>query len=104
RVAESLDGGPPVWKIETDEDGATKSQPLGSYDPARAAIRRISGAISDSRLPVDQRGLTSTWDAATRAMEVVDAAQLSLQKGRTIEVFQQQLTEKLAFRGTMAAI
>jgi hypothetical protein len=37
-------------------------------------------------------------------MEVVDAADLSLQKGRTIEVFQQQLTERLAFRGTMAAI
>ena len=36
-------------------------------------------------------------------MEVVDAAELSLQKGRTIEVFQQQLTERLAFRGTMAA-
>jgi hypothetical protein len=37
-------------------------------------------------------------------MEVVDAADLSLQKGRTIEVFQQQLTERLAFRGTMAAM
>ena len=37
-------------------------------------------------------------------MEVVDAAELSLQKGRTIEVFQQQLTERLAFRGTMAAM
>ena len=37
-------------------------------------------------------------------MEVVDAVELSLQKGRTIEVFQQQLTEQLAFRGTMAAL
>lgn len=37
-------------------------------------------------------------------MEVVDAVELSLQKGRTIEVFQKQLTEKLAFRGTMAAL
>ena len=51
-----------------------------------------------------ERGAGSTWDAATRAMEVVDAATLSLQKGRTIEVFQQQLTERLAFRGTMAAM
>jgi hypothetical protein len=30
--------------------------------------------------------------------------ELSLQKGRTIEVHQQQLTEQLAFRGTMAAL
>ncbi len=36
-------------------------------------------------------------------MEVADAVDLSLQKGRTIEVFQQKLTEQLAFRGTMAA-
>jgi hypothetical protein len=37
-------------------------------------------------------------------MEVADAVELSLEKGRTIEVFQQQLTERLAFRGTMAAL
>jgi hypothetical protein len=37
-------------------------------------------------------------------MEVVDAVNLSLEKGRTIDVFQQQLTEQLAFRGAMAAM
>jgi hypothetical protein len=37
-------------------------------------------------------------------MEVVDAVELSLEKGRTIDVYQQQLTERLAFRGTMAAL
>ena len=36
-------------------------------------------------------------------MEIVDTIELSLQKGRTIEVHQQRLTEQLAFRGTMAA-
>jgi hypothetical protein len=37
-------------------------------------------------------------------MEVVDAVELSLEKGRTIDVYQQQLTERTAFRGTMAAL
>ena len=37
-------------------------------------------------------------------MEVVDAVDLSLQKSRTIDVHQQQLTQQLAFRGTMAAL
>ena len=37
-------------------------------------------------------------------MEVVDAVELSLQKVRMIDVYQQQLTERLAFRGTMAAV
>jgi hypothetical protein len=50
------------------------------------------------------RTSVSTWEAATRAMEVVDTVDLSLQKGRTVDVHQQQLTERLAFRGTMAAI
>jgi H+/Cl- antiporter ClcA len=46
----------------------------------------------------------STWNAATRSMEVVDAVELSLEKGRTLDVHQQELTERLAFRGTMAAM
>jgi FtsH-binding integral membrane protein len=37
-------------------------------------------------------------------MEVVDAVELSLEKNRTIDVHQQQLTERLAFRGVMSAL
>jgi hypothetical protein len=91
------------WQIETSENGDSHNQALATYDPAGAAIRRLSEAIASSDTLVD-RNAKSTWDAATRSMEVVDAADLSLQKGRTIEVFQQQLTERLAFRGTMAAM
>jgi hypothetical protein len=36
-------------------------------------------------------------------MEVVDAVELSLEKNRTVDVHQQQLTEQMAFRGTMSA-
>ena len=94
---------PPVWQIETSKNGNRDHQSLENYDPALAAIRRLSDAVADSQARAD-RNLNSTWDAVTRAMEVVDAAELSLQKGRTVEVFQQQLTERLAFRGTMAAL
>jgi hypothetical protein len=103
RVVSAMNGGPPLWQVEAGENRERSSQSLESYDPARAAIRRLAEATANSHSLID-RNLNSTWDAATRAMEVVDAAQLSLQKGRTIEVFQQQLTERLAFRGTMAAI
>jgi hypothetical protein len=51
----------------------------------------------------EQSEAASTWQEATAAMEIVDTIELSLQKGRTIEVHQQRLTEQLAFRGTMAA-
>jgi hypothetical protein len=69
------------------------------FDAPRAAIMQLAAAVEQK--VTDN---ASTWDKATRAMEVVDAVELSLQRGRTIEVHQQQLTEQLAFRGTMAAL
>lgn len=103
RILDGMKDGLPVWQMETSENGERDNQELEIYDPADEAIRRLSSAVVDSQTLVE-RNLNSTWDAATRSMEVVDAADLSLQKGRTIEVFQQQLTERLAFRGTMAAM
>jgi hypothetical protein len=103
RIVNRTKDQPPHWQIETSENGESHNQALATYDPARAAIRRLSDPVADSDTLAD-RNSKSTWDAATRSMEVVDAADLSLQKGRTIEVFQQQLTERLAFRGTMAAM
>jgi hypothetical protein len=92
----------PKWRLELAVDGDLTEQPLVEFDPATAAIERLAGAATESE--ATRRADASTWDAATRAMEVVDAVELSLQKKRTIEVFQQQLTERLAFRGTMAAL
>src|SRR4051794_39480467 len=96
------DDATPVWQLESDEDADGISELLEPYDPAEAAITELGNAIGSGNVP-GQSSEGSTWDTAIRAMEVVDAAELSLQKGRTIEVFQQQLTERLAFRGTMAA-
>lgn len=89
------------WQIEAVIGDTPNIQPVEAGDPAKAAINRLAAAVSAA--DAEQRAALSTWEAATRAMEVVDAVDLSLQKGRTIEVFQQQLTERLAFRGTMAA-
>ncbi len=102
RMTQEAQADGPAWELETTKEGVRNNQPLEKYDAAHAAIIRLSDAVG--ALHVEQRAGASTWDSATRAMEVVDAAELSLQKGRTIEVFQQQLTERLAFRGTMAAI
>lgn len=92
---------PSKWQIETMIGDEPIAQRMDAGDPAAAAIQRLAAALATAG--GEQRAALSTWEAATRAMEVVDAVELSLQKGRTIEVFQQQLTERLAFRGTMAA-
>ncbi len=107
------DKGQLVWNqnenvLFTNDEAA----PQEPGDAPRLAIRELVTAITAANGIGTASGKVSvgpgnsdisTWDRATRAMEVVDAVELSLQKGRTIEVYQQQLTEQLAFRGTMAA-
>jgi hypothetical protein len=100
-VRDDADSNEPIWQLETMAEGSSDQQPLQAYDAPRAAIEELALAAAANS---DQRADVSTWDVATRAMEVVDAVNLSLEKGRTIDVFQQQLTERLAFRGAMAAL
>jgi predicted dehydrogenase len=78
-----------------------ESKPLPAWDAPRVAIDQLATALPANA--TDQSAAASTWQNATVAMEVVDAIELSLQKGRTIEIYPQHLTEQLAFRGTMAA-
>jgi hypothetical protein len=105
------------WQLAMISSGNHTDVAEEDVDAARLAIDRFAAAIGTRRTegevtieapspyPLHKgEDSSSTWAAATRDMEVVDAVELSLQKGRTIEVFQQQLTERLAFRGTMAAL
>jgi hypothetical protein len=101
-ILDDADRTNPTWRLEFTEDGELTEQALDEFEPATAAIDRLAEAVAESQSA--PRAAASTWDAATRAAEVVDAVELSLQKRRTIEVYQQQLTERLAFRGMMAAL
>ncbi|MEX0612380.1 MAG: hypothetical protein WD738_03695 [Pirellulales bacterium] len=98
----AADGRQSVWELETNTDEQQQRRSLEAYDAPSIAIGELAEAVAETS--AERRSFSSTWDAATRAMEVVDAVGLSLEKGRTIDVYQQQLTERLAFRGTMAAL
>jgi predicted dehydrogenase len=93
-----------AWLLETSTEGTKKQERLNPHDAPATAIQGLVAAVSAATAEPQVTATRSTWDAATRAMEVVDAVTLSLEKGRTIDVFQQQLTERLAFRGTMSAL
>lgn len=67
------------------------------FDAAREAVGQFAAAIQSSQ---DD----STWPAALQTMELADSIEISLRRGRMIEVHHQQLTEHLAFKGTMAAM
>jgi hypothetical protein len=92
----------PAWQLTTTTDGQKEEQSLEPHNAPQTAIEQLDAAVAETS--ADRRAAASTWGTATRAMEVVDAVTLSLEKGRTIDVFQQQLTEQLAFRGAMAAL
>ena len=68
------------------------------FDPAPVAVRRFADAISA------EGSSASNWPQALAAMELADSIELSLKRGRMIDVHHQQLTEHLAFKGTMAAL
>lgn len=52
----------------------------------------------------ESHGSRTTWPEALRAMELTDTIEISLRRGRMIDVHRQQLTEELSFRGTMSAV
>lgn len=68
-------------------------------DSASAAIEKFAKAVSSQR----NGSAHSTWPAALHAMELTDSIEISLRRGRMIDIHAQQLTEQLAFKGTMAA-
>lgn len=102
RLQETAGERPHQWSVAVVAEGQQAKPPVPDFDAAHDAMQRFAEAVTAGT--AKSENATSTWSAATRAMEVVDAATLSLQKGRTMDVLQQQLTERLAFQGTMAAI
>lgn len=82
----------------TSHRGQSESQAFESVDLATVAIERFLDATRRGT------GEQSTWGRALQAMELADTIEISLRRGRMIEVHQQQLTEELAFKGTMSAL
>ena len=77
------------------------SQGLVAQSPVAAA----SGAVERFQRAVEADNATaSDWLQALRAMELTDSIEISLRRGRIIDVHDQQLTEQLAFKGTMSAL
>jgi hypothetical protein len=81
-----------------EEDGQSDSrQPLPNDSPAASALTRFVAAVDAAR------GTASTWPAALDAMELADSIEISLRRGRMIDVHHRELTEQLAFKGVMSA-
>ncbi len=84
-------------QTELNHASQTESTELEPVDPAALAVTGLVEALEH------RNGNRSTWSDALRAMELADTIEISLRRGRMIDVHPQQLTEELSFRGTMSA-
>ena len=83
--------------VEQSPAGETRTPILG-VDPAARAVQRFAAAIEEGAQPA------STWTSALDAMELADSIEISLRRGRMIDVHHRELTEQLAFKGVMSAV
>ncbi|MEO2047527.1 MAG: hypothetical protein ABGX16_13255 [Pirellulales bacterium] len=73
-------------------------------DGSHLAHRPVGQTAKDSaRQNLTQQDSHSTWRKPLLAMELTDTIEISLRRGRMIEVHHQQLTEHMAFKGMMSA-
>jgi len=85
-------------QLSVSQAGETQTTFLEEVDAPSQAAQRFADAVQAGG------GVASTWTQALAAMELTDTIEISLRRGRMIEVHQQQLTEQMAFRGTMSAL
>lgn len=91
-------------RLEFDESSIFRSLDTAVPDemmPATSAAMCVKRFVEQLSEGVGER---TTWPRALRAMELTDTIEISLRRGRMIDVHRQQLTEELSFRGTMSAV
>ncbi len=85
------------WTLEQTVAGQTQQTVYADRDEPAAAIEAIVEAAG-------QRAEESTWSEAARAVELAEAVERSLLKGRTIELYSQEFSEESTFKGTMTSL
>ncbi len=107
-VLEVDDAGRPT-RLSLKDSGQSVDLPLepDDFHAASDAIATWVDALGTSQGgPSEERPADiddSTWSEALMAMELTDTIEISLRRGRMIDVHQQQLTEHMAFKGMMSA-
>jgi len=97
-----------AWSLEqVGQDGRTTvDSTQNDWDDAADAIRRIVSAVENQAANESQQSNRgeSTWQAAARTVEVADAIERSMIKGRTIELHFEQFSEQSTFKGLMTSL
>lgn len=102
RATLTMPANPAAWSLDTSGSNAP-SEMLGvcswpDWDGDAAALDMLARAVSDGVAVVP------TWPAICRDLEVADTVELSLRRGRLIELHHDTVTEEDTFKGVMSAV
>lgn len=86
-----------IWKLETRLAGDAQAETFKPWDAPRYALDLLQQARSGQPLKPD-------WLDAANTMELADAVEHSLQRGRTIELHYESASEQSTFKGLMSGV
>lgn len=85
-----------AWRLERRAAGNAEQWEFAGWDAGEAALERLAQALAGQ--PPEPN-----WPDAARDMELADAIDRSVQKGRTVDIHYEEHTEQGTFKGMMAA-
>jgi hypothetical protein len=98
RLIATFDGAGVLMDVREQEAEGETCSPRASKSPATHAVERFANALAA------RDSSASDWTAALDAMELADTIEISLRRGRMIDVHHRELSETLAFKGVMSAL
>ena len=103
-----LSGDPSDWKLQLQSTGEAAEIPSppssAEYDPAITLAEIVAGVHRSQDESSTEKQEQQRWFQACQSIDLLDAVQRSLIKGRTIELFFEDYTSESTFKGRMSAI
>ena len=97
-----------AWQLQLQGDGETLRETVDSVDVAAVAlpalVQQVQATVSSETRTIGDHMPTAYWLDACRTMELADAAEHSLQRGRTIELHYDTPSEQATFKGVMSGV
>jgi myo-inositol 2-dehydrogenase/D-chiro-inositol 1-dehydrogenase len=84
------------WQLERSTPGDVVRESFDDWDPPRAVLARFEQAVGGG-------AISPGWGEVSRDMELADAIERSVRKGRTVDLYFEDHTEQGTFKGMMAA-
>jgi myo-inositol 2-dehydrogenase/D-chiro-inositol 1-dehydrogenase len=84
------------WRLDCSTAGEASQETFADWQPAEAVWERFEQAVTSG-------ASWPSWNEASRDLELADAVERSVKKGRTVDLHFEDHTEHSTFKGMMAA-